>query len=92
MRTTKDYSKSPAPKFDAVQDIMEYLGREKYDELIENGMGEFKNPNQFSFFCMLAGIDGFPVEAWYDHFHGEGSFKAAIARLEANIDDEELTS
>ena len=75
MRRTIDYKKSPCPRFDAVADIMEYLGQEKYDEFVRLGMGQFKNVRQFSFFCMLAGIDGFPVEAWYDHFHGEGAWQ-----------------
>lgn len=82
MRQIKDYTKSLTPKFDAVNDIIDYLGQTKYDELIEKGIGKFTNINQFNFFCMLAGIDGFPVIAWYDHFHGEGSYERARIAME----------
>lgn len=80
MRTTKDYSKSPAKHFDAVEDIKKYLGVAKWNELYPE-MAKVKNPKQFSFYCMLAGIEGFPVEAWYDLYHGQGAFKAAIEAL-----------
>ena len=85
MRRTIDYTKSLTPKFDAVNDIMDYLGPEKYAELVEKGMNQFTNPRQFEFFCMLAGIDGFPVIAWYDHFHGEGAWDKALAKVEVMV-------
>lgn len=73
MKTTKDYSQSPAPAFDAVNDIMEYFGDKKYNE-ISPQMSLIKNCRQFQFYCMAAGIKGFPVKAWYEHYHGQGTW------------------
>ncbi len=70
---TIDYSKSPAKAFDAVEDIKDYLG-DRYDhmvELIEN----VSDCERFAFYCSMMGISGFPVKAWYEHFHGQNSFK-----------------
>jgi hypothetical protein len=73
MHYTKDYSKSPAPHFDAVEDIKDYLGEAKYAQ-ISPEMALVTDCRQFSFYCMLAGISGLPVRAWYEHFHGQGSW------------------
>ena len=70
---TIDYSKSPAKAFDEVEDIKEYLG-DRYDhmvELIEN----VSDCERFTFYCSMMGISGFPVKAWYEHFHGQNSYK-----------------
>lgn len=72
MKTTVDYAKSPAPQFDAVEDIKNYFG-ERYDKVAEMMKG-VREPGQFLFYCGLAGIEGFPIKAWYEHFHGEGSW------------------
>jgi len=74
MKTTIDYSTSPAKAFDAVNDIIEHLGERKYNE-ISPQISLVKDHNQFAFYCMLAGIEGFPVKAWYEHYHGEGTWK-----------------
>lgn len=73
MHTTIDYSNSPAPAFDAVYDIMEYFGDAKYNE-ISPQMSCVKDHRQFQFYCMIAGIEGFPVKAWYEHYHGQGTW------------------
>lgn len=72
MKTTIDYAKSPAPAFDAVEDIKDYLG-DRYDK-IAHEMGRIHDPELFGLFCDFAGISGFPVGAWYDHFHGQGAW------------------
>lgn len=74
MHTTVSYHNSPSPAFDAVQDIIDYLGKAKYAE-VSPMMAEVTNCGQFAMFCSLAGIQGFPVRAWYEHFHGQGSWK-----------------
>lgn len=74
MKTTIDYTKSAAPNFDAVQDIIEYLGWDKYDQLAPQ-MGKVTDVDTFIAYCSLAGIEGFPVRAWYDHLHGQGAFQ-----------------
>ncbi len=73
MKVTIDYTNSPAKKFDAVEDIKNYLGP-TYDMLAAIIKAE-KNKGDFLLGCAILGIHGFPVEAWYDHFHGEGSWK-----------------
>lgn len=75
MHNTIDYSKSPAPSFDAVEDIREWLGEERYARLIAAGIGNELHCRRFALYCSFIGIQGFPVKAWYEHFHGQGSWK-----------------
>lgn len=72
MKTTIDYGKSPAPMTDAVADVMEYFG-DRYDT-VAGMMKEIKDCRTFKFYCGLAGIEGLPVKAWYEHFHGGGTW------------------
>lgn len=81
MKTTIDYSKSPAPAFDAVEDIKNYLGKKKWDE-VSPQMATVENPRQFEFYCMIAGIEGAPVRHWYDLYHGTGKFAERMVELE----------
>lgn len=81
MKTTIDYTNSPAKNFDAVEDIKEYLGAKKWAE-VSPEMARITNVHQFNFFCGLAGIEGFPVQAWYDLYHGEGSYRKAMEAAE----------
>lgn len=74
MHNTIDYSKSPAPAFDAVEDIKDWLSPERYDKLAPE-MAKLTHCGNFAMYCMLAGIQGFPVKAWYESFHGQGSWK-----------------
>lgn len=74
MKTTISYANSPAPAFDAVQDIIDYLGEERYNK-ISPLISYVTNCGQFAMLCSLAGIHGFPVKAWYEHYHGQGSWK-----------------
>lgn len=80
MKTTIDYTNSPAKNFDAVEDVKDWLGA-RYDALASE-MRNVRNPKYFTFYCSLAGIEGFPVQAWYDHFHGEGKYLAMWDLLE----------
>lgn len=70
-----DYSKSLAPNFDAVEDIRKWLGKERYTKLVNEGIGQIINHDTFALLCSFAGIHGFPVKAWYEHFHGQGSWE-----------------
>jgi hypothetical protein len=74
MHNTIDYSKSPAPGFDAVQDIKDWLGPERWAKVYPE-FAKITNCAQFALYCSLAGIRGFPVRAWYEHYHGQGSWK-----------------
>lgn len=73
MHTTIDYSKSPAPQCDAVNDIKDYLGP-KWDQVSEM-MRSVTHCGHFAMYCSLAGISGYPVCAWYELYHGQGSWK-----------------
>lgn len=76
MKITIDYGKSPSPSFDAVQDIKEWIGAEGYAKIAPE-MAKITNRDQFALYCDLAGIEGFPVKAWYDHFQGQGAWESA---------------
>lgn len=82
MKTTVDYSKSPAKNFDAVEDIKKYLGPRKWKE-VSPEMATVTNVRQFDVLCGLAGIEGFPVVAWFDLYHGEGAYTAAWNAIDA---------
>lgn len=76
---TRDYSKSPAPAFDAVEDIRDYLG----DQYAEKAaiVRQVTDAYQFTNLVgMFLGIEGRPVEAWYEHFHGQGTFKPSYQK------------
>ena len=72
MHTTIDYSKSPCPKTDAVNDVKEWLG-DRWDKVSEL-MQTVTEPKQFQLYANFAGVKGFPVRAWYELYHGEGSW------------------
>lgn len=74
MHTTIDYSKSPSPTFDAVEDIKNWLGIERWD-LFAPEMAKITHCGRFALFCSVAGIQGFPVQAWYESIHGQGTWK-----------------
>jgi hypothetical protein len=73
MHNTINYSQSEAPNFDAVQDVMDWFGP-KYNQIAPM-MAKVTDCYQFACYCGLAGVSGFPVKAWYEHFHGQGSWK-----------------
>jgi len=73
MHSTIDYSKRLAPAFDAVQDIKDYLGQERFNK-VSPEMAKIKHCGQFAMYASLAGINGFPVKAWYELYHGQGSW------------------
>jgi hypothetical protein len=91
MHTDISYKNSPAPKFDAVEDIKKWLGAKKWKE-VSPQMAKIKDPQQFCFLAGIAGIQWFPVEAWYDLYHGEGSYKAAWERVELMEEAEKAAS
>lgn len=74
MHTTVDYSKSPSARFDAVEDIKSWLGAERW-ALVSPEMAKVINCGQFVLYASLAGVQGFPVRAWYELYQGEGSWK-----------------
>lgn len=73
MKTTIDYSQSAAPAFDAVEDIKEYLGKDRWEQ-VSPEMAKITDREQFAAFASFAGIEGFPVRAWYELYHGQGSW------------------
>lgn len=75
MHNTVDYSQHAAPSFDAVEDIKDYLGEERFAK-VSPEMAKLTHCGAFAMYCSLAGIYGFPVKAWYELYHGHGSWKA----------------
>lgn len=72
--STIDYSNRAAPAFDAVEDIKGWLGQETFDK-VSPEMAKVKHCGEFTLLCSIAGIQGFPVKAWYELYHGQGSWK-----------------
>jgi len=76
MKRVVDYSKSASPAFDAVEDIKEELGPERW-KLASPMMGKITDVEQFMLWADFAGISGYPVKAWYELYHGGGSWEKA---------------
>lgn len=81
MHTEVDYTNRPSAKFDAVEDVKSWIGPERWAKLSLQ-MAKVTNPEHFAIYADLAGIQGFPVEAWYDLYHGEGAYVKAWDALE----------
>jgi hypothetical protein len=76
MKKVVDYSKSASPRADALQDVIEELG-ERWDSAKAFGLNKVTDTEQFASWAGFAGVEGAPVEAWYDHYHGEGAWEKA---------------
>ena len=74
MSYTIDFSKSPCPAADAVQAVKDWLGPETWDK-ISPMMAKIDDPETFIFAANFAGVRGYPVKAWYELYHGQGSWK-----------------
>lgn len=85
--TIRDYTKSTAPAFDAVEDIRQYLGENRWNA-IYFPMMEIRNPAAFRLGCLIMGIAGFAIEAWYDHYHGQNSYERALRQLAEDCQQE----
>jgi hypothetical protein len=86
MHTDISYKNEPAPRHKAIEDIKDWFGPEKFEEL-QGMMKHVTDVKQFRFYCGLGGVEGFPVMAWYDSFHGEGAWDKAWSELEAKKGD-----
>lgn len=71
--TTIDYSKSPAAAFDAIEDIKDWLGAERFS-LLTKELAKY-NCQTFANLVSISGIQGYPVKAWYELIHGQGSWR-----------------
>lgn len=74
MHTTIDYSKSASPAFDAVEDVKQWFGK-RWD-IISPEMAKITDCRCFEAYASFAGVEGYPVRAWYELYHGQGSWKA----------------
>ena len=74
MHTTINYSNSQTPSFDAIEDIKDWFGQKKWDELSPM-MAKVIDQEQFELYANLGGVQGFPVKAWYELYHGQGSWR-----------------
>lgn len=73
---TRDYSTltGSAKSSAAIADIIDFLGDNKFDELT----AEFRRYrhlelDQFACFVGIAGISGYPVEAWHDYIYTDSA-------------------
>ena len=76
----KLYNESPAKAFDAVEDIKDYLTAADWNE-ISAFMSAISNIEEFSRYALSYGIKGYPVQAWYELYNGQNSWKTAIDKL-----------
>ena len=69
MHTTIDYGKleGKAKEDKAIADIVNWLGKERYEKLTAEFKKEPKQPtlDGFHLMCSIAGISGYPVTVWY---------------------------
>lgn len=77
--------KSPAKAFDAVEDVKTWLGPDRWAGASPE-MAKVKDPEQFGLWASFAGVEGYPVEAWYELYHGGGSWAKATERNAARSD------
>lgn len=83
---TKDYSQSPAPAFDAVEDIKALFAASNRNwDTISRQMATIKDASAFAQWADYAGIQGYPVEAWYDLYNGQGSYKKFWLEHDTNL-------
>ena len=57
-----------------IQDVVDWLGQAKFDEVTDALRREDPRPSleRFRFMASIAGVQGYPVTAWYEHaFAGE---------------------
>lgn len=70
MKTMRDYSKleGKEKKAAAIQDCIDYLGDERFNNLVLAIGKEIKTKEQLAFYCEFAGIQGYPVEAIWSKY------------------------
>lgn len=69
----RNYTNSPAPAFDAVEDVKFWLG-DKYSTITKT-LAQVKDCEEFAFYASFVGVHGFPVRAWYESINGGGTWK-----------------
>lgn len=68
----------------ALQDIKDYLGEDKFESTTEIMRNEMIPYEQFVMaMSVMAGIQGYPVQAWYEHVYGAG--------MAVQVDAEQMT-
>lgn len=72
MKTTISYEGlDPIEKHNkAIQDIKEYLGAQKFEEVVGLFKGREMPLENFQCYMGLGGIEGYPVKAFYNHIYG----------------------
>lgn len=71
---TVDYSNlndDPISKHNkAIQDIKEYIGDDRFETLTEKFKQMSPSLEQFELMVSFAGVQGYPVKAWYNYIYG----------------------
>lgn len=86
MKVTVDYGASPAKLTDALADVIEYFGDRWPD--VRPLMAQIVDPAEFEAFANFAGVEGLPVRAWYEHYHGGEAWDAAWAAAKLAKDEQ----
>lgn len=58
----------------AMEDIRDWFG-DRWPK-IDAIMRDVKDGREFTIGAEFAGVRGYPVIAWYDHYHGDGAYAA----------------
>jgi hypothetical protein len=87
MHTDVSYKNRLTPAFDAVEDVKNWFGPERW-ETISPVMAVVKDVQQFCFYAEFGGVKGFPVKAWYELYQGQGSWDKAWAEIKNTETDE----
>jgi hypothetical protein len=73
----RDYSQSVSPRFDAVEDVKEFLGKD-WDG-VSADMAKVASPSRFVFWAEVLGVrDSFAIQVWWELYHGQGSWAKAL--------------
>jgi hypothetical protein len=80
MHITVSYDNSPCHKADAIDDIKDWFGP-RWDS-VSSQMQTVTSVRAFGMLAAISGVQGFPVKAWYDLYHGDGAYDRAWDEIE----------
>lgn len=90
MTQQKDYSLSPAPNFDAVEDIKDAQGPERWaywQRTIGTNPDAHRDVTSWNLLCDIANVaHSFQRQAWYDHHFGQGAWAKGDSGAEVMIE------
>jgi hypothetical protein len=87
MHNLKNYANlsESAKKAQAIEDIIEHLGIHRFTEIHEIILRDRNNLRQMELALSFAGIEGYPVKAWYAHIFGDAALVAEFEAEQARV-------